>query len=111
MQANIPSVLFFSPNYCKNLVTRFLVDEAAMVYMAYQCVGNQAYQDKQTAAIDYILKQQDDKGVFGNEYSTALALQVSIICRVFFFTIQLFITVKVLYRTCLSNTTGVLSER
>lgn len=85
MQANIPSVLFFSPNYCKNLVTRFLVDEAAMVYMAYQCVGNQAYQDKQTAAIDYILKQQDDKGVFGNEYSTALALQVSSICRVFFF--------------------------
>jgi hypothetical protein len=56
-----------------------------MVYMAHQCVGNQAYQDKQTAAIDYILKQQDDKGVFGNEYSTALALQVGIICRVFFF--------------------------
>ena len=82
-----PFSTFFSPNYCKNLVTRFLVDEAAMVYMAYQCVGNQAYQDKQTAAIDYILKQQDDKGVFGNEYSTALALQVGIICRVFCFTI------------------------
>jgi len=50
-----------------------------MVYMAYRCVGNQAYQDNQTAALDYILKQQDAKGVFGNEYSTALALQVSVI--------------------------------
>lgn len=74
-----------------------------MVYMAYHCVGNHAYQDNQTSALDYILKQQDDKGVFGNEYSTALALQVSII-------LSCFPISHVMYQVCLTRGRMSLSE-
>ena len=45
--------------------------------MAYRCVDDPAYTDKMTAALDYILNEQDHNGLFGNEYSTALAIQVS----------------------------------
>lgn len=51
----------------------FGVDEAAMVYMAYRCAGN--YSNKADAAINYILSKQDSNGLFGNEYSSALAVQ------------------------------------
>lgn len=51
----------------------FGVDEAAMVYMAYRCV--EKYFDKADAALSYILSAQDTNGLFGNEYSTALAVQ------------------------------------
>jgi len=45
--------------------------------MTYRCFDDTAYIDNMTAALDYILNEQDHERVFGNEYSTALAIQVS----------------------------------
>lgn len=47
-----------------------------MVYMAYRCSNNSAFVVKEKAAIDFILDSQAPNATFGNEYSTALALQV-----------------------------------
>jgi len=56
----------------------FAIDEAAMVSLAYQCVNDPAYAVQSKAAFDYIMHKRDDKGLYGNEYSTALAVQVRI---------------------------------
>ncbi|XP_052105420.1 transcobalamin-2-like [Mytilus californianus] len=53
----------------------FGVDEAAMVYLAYACVNDAAYSTQSKAALEYILQKRDSKGLYGNEYSTALAVQ------------------------------------
>ena len=57
----------------------YIPDEAAMVYLAYQCVNDDKYYTQANAALDYILFREDDNGAFGNEYSTALAVQVRIV--------------------------------
>ncbi|CAC5412214.1 unnamed protein product [Mytilus coruscus] len=54
---------------------KFGVDEAAMVYIAYKCVGDQTYQTKRDSALDYIFQHQERNGLFGNEFSTSLAIQ------------------------------------
>ncbi|CAC5418768.1 unnamed protein product [Mytilus coruscus] len=66
--------------YLKDISTpngnyRFGVDEAAMVYLAYACVNDAAYSTQSKAALEYILQKRDSKGSYGNEYSTALAVQ------------------------------------
>lgn len=52
-------------------------DEASLVYMAYHCVGNSTYKNAEDAAFNFILQAKNENGTFGNEYSTALAVQVS----------------------------------
>jgi hypothetical protein len=49
-----------------------------MVSLAYQCINDPAYAVQSKAALDYIMHKRDDKGLYGNEYSTALAVQVRI---------------------------------
>ncbi|CAG2214686.1 GIF [Mytilus edulis] len=53
----------------------FGVDEASLVYMAYHCVGNSTYKNAEDAAFNFILQAKNENGTFGNEYSTALAVQ------------------------------------
>lgn len=53
----------------------FGVDEASVVYMAYHCVGNPTYKKAEDAAFNFILQAKNENGTFGNEYSTALAVQ------------------------------------
>ena len=59
------------------------VDEAALVYMAYRCIDDPTYSKKESAALKFILDSQDEKGLFGNEYSTALAVQVYLVKYMF----------------------------
>lgn len=47
-----------------------------MVYIAYKCVGDETYQTKKDSALEYILQHQEQNGLFGNEFSTSLAIQV-----------------------------------
>ena len=44
--------------------------------MAYHCVGNPTYKNAEDAAFNFILQAKNENGTFGNEYSTALAVQV-----------------------------------
>ena len=69
-------LLFIRTEYQVQKYHCYVADEAALVYMAYHCVNDSTYSDKENAALNYILNHQDSKGLFGNEYSTALALQV-----------------------------------
>jgi len=57
-------------------ITIYLAD-AAIAYMAYKCINDPTYSEKSSAVLEYILNEQDTQGLFGNEYSTALALHVS----------------------------------
>lgn len=54
-----------------------------MVSLAYQCVNDPAYAVQSKAAFDYIMHKRDDKGLYGNEYSTALAVQVGIVNKLY----------------------------
>ncbi|XP_063403288.1 transcobalamin-1-like [Mytilus trossulus] len=54
---------------------KFGVDEASIVYIAYKCVGDETYKTKKDSALDYILQHQEQNGLFGNEFSTSLAIQ------------------------------------
>lgn len=47
-----------------------------MVSLAYQCINDSTYAVQSKAAFEYIMHKRDDKGLYGNEYSTALAVQV-----------------------------------
>ena len=57
-------------------ITIHLAD-AAIAYMAYKCVNDPTYSEKSADVLEYILNEHDTQGLFGNEHSTALALQVS----------------------------------
>lgn len=79
-----------------------------MVYLAYRCTNNSSFIDKENAAIQFILASQDPHGTFGNEYSTALALQVHLDKKIRYFTICFIFSAASLIR---KNKNSVLKKK